>query len=138
MTILLGILLCIWGILACKKSACQLKIMKNFLNGPQPIMVKILKKQMTVRKHYFFFELDDSVVDLCFEGEVLLNGISYQATIIAPPQTNIEETYIMNGYYYPSSRLFIPNNDIYLYKVRKYFIPYLFPQAIMYRKPSNN
>ena len=138
MTILLGILLCIWGILECKKSACQLKIMKNFLNGPQPIMVKILKKEMTVRKHYFFFELDDSVVDLCFEGEVLIDGKAYKATIITSPQTIIGETYILNGYYYPISKLFIENMDnIYGYKIRKYSIAYLFPKAIMYRKPSN-
>ena len=120
------------------KNSRTKKIIKKFLNGPQPVMIKVLNKSLSFRKRYSFFQLDDSVAELCFLGEVLINGISYKATIIAPSQTNMGETYIMNGYYYPSSRLFIPSNDnIYTYKVRKYFIPYLFPKAIMYRKSSN-
>lgn len=138
MKILLSLIFCLWGILEYRKATKQLKITKKFLNGSHPVMVKILKKSFRHRKHYYFFQLDNSVAELCFLGEVLINGVSYKATIIAPPQTNAGETYIMNGYYYPNSRLFIPSNDnIYTYKVRKYFIPYLYPKAIMYRKSSN-
>ena len=138
MKILLGLMLCFLGIQIYRKTVEQKKLLKKFLNGPQPIMIKVLNKSLSFRKRYSFFQLDDSVAELCFLGEVLINGISYKATIIAPSQTNVGETYIMNGYYYPSSRLFIPSNDnIYTYKVRKYFIPYLFPKAIMYRKSSN-
>lgn len=114
------------------------KIIKKISKRSSTRNDKSIKQISQLSEALQFFQLDDSVAELCFLGEVLINGISYKATIIAPSQTNVGETYIMNGYYYPSSRLFIPSNDnIYTYKVRKYFIPYLFPKAIMYRKSSN-
>ena len=138
MKTLLGIILYYWAIQMYRKIKKQEKIIKKFQNGPQTVMIKILKKSIYVRKHYYFFQLDKSVFDLCFEGEVLIDGKAYKATIITSPQTIIGETYILNGYYYPISKLFIENMDnIYGYKIRKYSIAYLFPKAIMYRKPSN-
>ena len=94
-------------------------------------IIKKISKRSSTRN-------DKSIKQISQLSEALQFFSSYKATIIAPSQTNVGETYIMNGYYYPSSRLFIPSNDnIYTYKVRKYFIPYLFPKAIMYRKSSN-
>ena len=138
MKILLGLMLCFWGIQIYRRTVEQKKLLKKFLNGPQLVVVKILKKSLNFRKHYNFWQLDNSIAELCFEGEVLIDGIFYKATIIAPPQTNVGETYIMNGYYYPISQLFILRNDnIYTCKIRKYSIPYLFPKTIMYCKSSN-
>ena len=138
MKILLGLMLCFWGIKKCLESISQRKLLKKFLNGPQPIMVRISNKAHKFQKRHIFFQLDDNVAELCFWGEVLIDGTSYKATIITSPQKNIGETYILNGYFYPTSQLFIENRcDIYGYKIRKYSIPYLFPKAIMHIKPSN-
>lgn len=109
MKILLGLMLCFLGIQIYRKTVEQKKLLKKFLNGPQPVMIKVLNKSLSFRKRYSFFQLDDSVAELCFLGEVLINGISYKATIIAPSQTNVGETYIMTdiiirvpGFLYPA------------------------------------
>ena len=82
MKILLGLMLCFLGIQIYRKTVEQKKLLKKFLNGPQPVMIKVLNKSLSFRKRYSFFQLDDSVAELCFLGEVLINGISYKATIL--------------------------------------------------------
>ena len=137
MKIILGLVLCFWAVQKYRTTARQLHIINKFAGGSQPVMIKILKKSRNFRKRYHFFQLDESVAELCFTGEILIDGMFYKTTVIAPPHTNIGKTYLMNGFYYPVSKLFIPSNDaIYHYKVRKYSFPYLFPSVIMYRTPS--
>ena len=47
MKILLGLMLCFLGIQIYRKTVEQKKLLKKFLNGPQPVMIKVLNKSLS-------------------------------------------------------------------------------------------
>ena len=55
MKILLGLMLCFLSIQMYRKTIEQKKLLKKFLNGPQPVMIKVLNKSLSFRKRYSFF-----------------------------------------------------------------------------------
>lgn len=135
--LLFGSILCIWGVKCYLAASENMKIIKRLGSGAQTLIIKILDKETRPKKRRYYYILDKSVEELCFKGEITVEGITRCITVIAPPQTETGKIYMMRGWFYPTSKLFLPDTDsLYYFNIKiRFWIPKLLPKVVVIKNP---